>query len=233
MGKAFVLHSGGIDSTTCLYIALNQFAGEDVVAVSVDYGQRHIKEIAQSRTITQNLGCEHMTIRLGAQPESMLTNPHQEIPNASYSELAGVSPTYVPFRNGQLLSYIAGIAHAKGGSGSEVFFGAHAEDAAGWAYPDCTPEFIGAMANAIYIGTYTQVRLVTPLQWLMKPDVIKLGNTLGVDYAPTWSCYAGGKLHCGTCPTCRSRRDGFIAAGVPDPTEYASDPATPKGVDDV
>lgn len=223
MPKAFVLHSGGIDSTTCLYIALEAYSEENVVAVSIDYGQRHIKEIACSRRIAAYEGCGHMTLRLGAQPESMLTSPQQDIPNASYDELKGVSPTYVPFRNGQLLSYIAGIAQAKGGKDSAIYFGAHAEDAKDWAYPDCTPEFIGAMANAIYVGTYHQVRLITPLQWLMKPDIITLGTRLGVEYKYTWSCYAGEDLHCGTCPTCRSRRQGFIDAGVPDPTKYASE----------
>jgi 7-cyano-7-deazaguanine synthase len=106
-----------------------------------------------------------------------------------------------------------------------LYFGAHAEDARAWAYPDCTPEFIGAMANAIYIGSYQQLRLRTPLEWLTKADIIQLGDRLGVPWEQTWSCYAGGQSHCGTCPTCRARRQGFVRAGVYDPTMYSSAPA--------
>ncbi|KAH0533925.1 hypothetical protein GP486_008951 [Trichoglossum hirsutum] len=103
-----------------------------------------------------------------------------------------------------------------------IYFGAHSEDAAGWAYPDCTPEFIGAMANAIYIGSYRTIRLYTPLQWLMKKDIVELGFDLGVPFEDTWSCYKGEALQCGVCPTCRSRREAFEAIGEEDPTEYAA-----------
>ncbi len=103
-----------------------------------------------------------------------------------------------------------------------IYFGAHADDAANWAYPDCTPEFIGGMANAIYIGTYHKIRLYTPLMFMNKAAIIRLGNDLEVDWKLTWSCYEGKELHCGVCPTCRSRREGFIGAAVEDPTEYAA-----------
>jgi 7-cyano-7-deazaguanine synthase len=159
-------------------------------------------------------------------PESMLTDPQREIPNVDYKDIEGVSPTYVPFRNGQLLSKAAALAQAEGFS--ELYFGAHAEDAQNWAYPDCTPEFIGAMANAIYIGTYHKVRLCTPLEWLTKTEVVALGDVLGVPFHLTWSCYAGGEKHCGTCPTCRARHQAFYDAVVDDPTEYADVPQPPK-----
>lgn len=87
-------------------------------------------------------------------------------------------------------------------------------------------EFIGAMANAIYIGTYAKVRLITPLQWMMKVDIVRLGVKIGVEFDKTWSCYKGGTLHCGTCATCRSRRDAFQATGVDDPTRYECEPET-------
>ncbi len=163
-----------------------------------------------------------------------------EVPNIDYADIKGVSPTYVPFRNGLMLSALT--AHAQKwvneqnkindgevleGAESDkpsagIYFGAHSEDAHNWAYPDCTPEFIGAMANAIYIGSYMQIRLHTPIQWMQKSDVVALGTKLGVPYENTWSCYKGETLQCGTCPTCRSRKQAFIAAGVPDPTEYAA-----------
>jgi 7-cyano-7-deazaguanine synthase len=172
----------------------------------------------------------------------MLTDPQIEIPNLSYSDIKGVSPTYVPFRNGNLLSLVTAKAQQWVNAeikrlsrdkmtdvdtatklmrdSAGIYFGAHAEDAMNWAYPDCTPEFIGAMANAIYVGTYSCVRLHTPLEWLSKVEIIGLGESLGVDWENTWSCYKGDELHCGTCPTCRARKAGFVGAGVEDPTMY-------------
>ena len=213
--KAMVLLSGGIDSTTCLALALREF--DQVVGVSFDYSQRHLKEVEQASKICGHYNIQHRTIKYSF-PKSMLTNPEQELPNASYDELSGVSPTYVPFRNGSFLANIA--AQAQQESYDAIYFGAHAEDAADWAYPDCTPEFIGAMANAIYIGTYHQVRLHTPLQWFTKPQVVSLASQLKVPLNLTWSCYAGDELHCGTCPTCRSRKNAFIEADVSDPPIY-------------
>jgi 7-cyano-7-deazaguanine synthase len=136
---------------------------------------------------------------------------------------------YVPFRNGFMISALASYVQGqfqhslnKDKADWAIYFGAHAEDALNWAYPDCTPEFIGAMANAVYVGTYHKVRLITPLQWMNKADIIRKGTELNVPWNLTWSCYAGGSLHCGVCPTCRARRQGFIAAGVNDPTPYAA-----------
>ncbi len=221
--KALVLHSGGIDSTVCLFQALHDHDDDPqrVNALSIDYGQRHTKEIHCARNICEAIGIKHAISKGVSVPPSMLTNPDIPIPDASYDDLPeGVSPTYVPFRNGLLISYTAGIAQATGCS--SIYFGAHAEDAQNWAYPDCTPEFIGAMANAVYIGTYHQVRLVTPLEWLTKDQIVVMGSALRVPFAMTWSCYAGGELHCAVCPTCRARHQGFEKAGFNDPTEYAT-----------
>lgn len=229
--QAFVLLSGGLDSTTLLHHAMRDF--QLVEAVSVNYGQRHMKEIECARGTTMHLGIPHEIIELrDILGGVMLTDRSKMIPDVRYSEIKGVSPTYVPFRNGLLLSLIA--AHAQKwvnnrddkadeltNGNAVVYFGAHAEDAQGWAYPDCTPEFIGAMANSIYIGTYSSVRLHTPLMWLMKHEIVRLGAELGVDFANTWSCYAGGEHHCGACPTCYARQEAFRHAGVPDPTRYA------------
>jgi 7-cyano-7-deazaguanine synthase len=231
----FVLLSGGIDSATCLFKAVadikSGFYGDRarIKAISVHYGQRHEKELEHASMLCEHINglygttVVHKVVELAQQPPSMLTDPDSEVPNASYDELpAGISPTYVPFRNGQMLSYAAAIAHAD--YGMAIYYGAHAEDAARWAYPDCTPEFNGAMANAIFIGTYQQVRLVTPLQWLTKREIIQLGMELDVPYQLTWSCYKGGTMHCGTCPTCRARAQGFHDAGYVDPTKYENPP---------
>jgi 7-cyano-7-deazaguanine synthase len=289
--KAFVLLSGGIDSTTCLFHAIYDFApttmpiyGDKniiaeivgslvdgtkntdevkidwVEAVSVNYGQRHQKEIQQAKKICDILGIQHTVLDVGdllkgktvmLSADSMGT---VEVPNISYGDIKGVSPTYVPFRNGLLLSaitayaqkwvnaqiaeerqYLIDASHALNHGGNEgqiatdrardtagVYFGAHSEDAANWAYPDCTPEFIGAMANAIYTGSYYAIRLHTPLEWLGKSDIVRLGGRLDVPYELTWSCYKGEEKHCGVCPTCRARKQGFIDAKVVDPTEYAA-----------
>lgn len=236
--KAFVLLSGGIDSATCLAQALLDFKG-NVEAVSIDYGQRHDNEILAARWICGGSGISHHVIDLRKLvPSTMLTDHSQPLPNKSYEDIEGISPAYVPFRNGLMLSALASFVHgrwiaAEVRPGREskfgyhpgewaIYFGAHAEDAQRWAYPDCTPEFIGGMANAIFIGTNQAVRLHTPLQWLRKWQIINLGAKLGVPFSRTWSCYAGGEKHCGTCPTCRSRKQGFIDAGIGDPTEYAT-----------
>ena len=223
-GKAFVLLSGGIDSTTCLYLAHREFSV--VEAVSIDYGQRHSREIEHAAKSCTHLHCQHTVLPVrNIVPRTMLTDTAMLLPNISYEEISGVSPTYVPYRNGLMLSALASYAAgqvADNTSECGIYFGAHAEDAQNWAYPDCTPEFIGAMANAIYVGTYRQIRLHTPLQWLNKWQIVKLGAALGVVFGKTWSCYAGGDKHCGTCPTCRARKKGFQLAGISDPTEYAA-----------
>lgn len=242
----FVLLSGGIDSTTCLGIAKSKqrhsaVLGRDYyTAVSVDYGQRHKREIESAEKVARYYTAEHRVLKLDGMPKTMLTDERVAVPDISYDQIEGVSPTYVPFRNGQMLSLIAAQAQdwvirkskelvAIGEMvdvSAIIYAGVHAEDAANWAYPDCTPEFIGAMANAIYVGTYGAVRLQAPLQYMNKQQIIMEGTSLCVPYHLTWSCYKGGDKHCGTCPTCRSRHAGFVNARIADPTEYASIPGS-------
>jgi 7-cyano-7-deazaguanine synthase len=251
MKKAYVLLSGGIDSTTALHIAgmdLGVGAFEKIEAISLDYGQRHYKEAEYAAKTCKRLGVKHSILSLAGVLEGkgvMLTDASVEVPNISYSEIQGVSPTYVPNRNMVLLSVVVAQAQkwvneqinqkvAEGDLSKRIamdimkdsvgiYFGAHAEDAANWAYPDCTPEFNGAMANAIYTASYYTIRLHVPLQWMGKEDIIRLGTRLGVEWKDTWSCYRGEELHCGTCPTCRARKDGFAKAGLLDPTKYTVD----------
>ena len=227
---AYVLLSGGVDSATAVTRALVNH--DTVRCVSVNYRQRHLRELNSAQQIAGHYGCRHEIIPI-LFPRTMLTDDSIDVPNVSYDEIDGVSPTYVPFRNGLMLSTlvskIAGELLDPSREGYEdfnkdvvIYWGAHAEDAASWAYPDCTPEFIGAMANAIYVGTYHKIRLVTPFAASMKHEIISYGHSHGTPYELTWSCYQGGELHCGTCATCRARREAFLRAGVPDPTAYVT-----------
>jgi 7-cyano-7-deazaguanine synthase len=221
--KAVVLLSGGVDSTTCLALAVGQFEPHDVTALSASYGQKHLAEIDHAAKIAAAYSVDHRVMPipdLFAGSDSTLLVGGPDNPDVGYEDLDdGISPAYVPFRNGIFLS--VATAHALRIGADFVYFGAHSEDAQRWAYPDCTPEFIGGMANAMFVGTYMKVRLVTPLQWANKAEVIRLGVSLGAPYHLTMSCYNGAEPACGRCPTCRSRLDAFRANGLDDPIPYA------------
>jgi len=240
----FVLLSGGIDSSTCLAYAVRDCGRENVIAISINYGQRHQKELSQAMKVAAYFSVPHEIHDIVGIPKAGLTDHHAVIPSVSYAELQGVSPTYVPFRNGQLISRIAGIAahrievanrgrleidHPWEG---RIYFGAHAEDAAGDAYPDCRLDFVGAMGAAVYIGTYHQVRIAAPLIQMFKDEIVLAGEKLGVPWHLTWSCYKGEEVHCGVCPTCRARKAGFQKAGVKDPTIYKDPPLDNPGLSD-
>ncbi len=228
MGKAFVLLSGGIDSTTCLALAIRDYGHDKVEALSVSYGQSHeTHELRAAACVAEYYNIPHRILDMRPDmPRGGLTdiNASDTLPDVTYGEITGVSPSYVPFRNGLLLAKAAGIAQAEGGEGSAVYAGQHAEDAAGGAYPDCGLDFIGAMAAAITIGTYHHVQLKAPLIQMFKPEVIKLGASLGAPYHLTRSCYRDTSDHCGRCSTCYARAEGFDAADVEDPTIYEIDP---------
>lgn len=222
--KALVLLSGGLDSTTCLSLAVNTFGAANVSTLSLLYGQKHAREVEAARKIAAYFGCKHQVFTM---PDIFqgygcsLVDADKEHPEISYQEISescGVSPTYVPFRNGNLLAAAAALALVE--EADYIYYGAHAEDARGFAYPDCTAEFNGAMANAIYVGTYHKVRLITPLQWSSKKEVVELAQRLNSLIHLTYSCYAGREKHCGKCPTCVSRVEAFKLAGLKDPVEY-------------
>lgn len=223
--KAIVLLSGGLDSTICAVLACNEFGAENVIALSLYYGQKHAKEIKSAEAVCRHLGItEHYTESLpdifrGA--GSTLVDPDKPNPEMTYEELSqayGISPTYVPFRNANFLSVATTMALVK--DADTIFYGAHAEDARNWAYPDCTPEFNGSMASAIYIGSYMKVRLITPLQWLTKKDIVALGKKLNAPFELTWSCYNGHEKACGVCSTCVGRLQAFKDNEMQDPIEY-------------
>ena len=219
-----VLLSGGIDSTTVLGMAVkarDDVEPDTVLALSIFYGQRHSAELKAAKEVADFFGVRHMELALSLpMGDSVLMDPDAEMPHMTYQELEaseGVSPTYVPFRNGNMIS--RAVAQALQEGAERVWVGVHAEDARGWAYPDCTPEFIGAMANAVYVGTYHKVRLLAPLQYLLKAQVIAAGIKLGIygAYALTRSCYENQETPCGECPTCVARAAAFEANLVQDP----------------
>ncbi len=223
--KALVLASGGVDSSTCLGLAVERNGKENVIALAITYGQKHSKEIESARKVADYYGVELLELDLAPifaydTECSLLNTSDAEIPKESYAdqikerEGKPVS-TYVPFRNGLFLSSAASIALSKGCE--VIYYGAHSDDAAGNAYPDCSKAFIGAMNEAIYQGSGKQLRIEAPFASLNKAGVVKMGLKHKVPYELTWSCYEGGDKPCGVCGTCRDRAAAFAANGVEDP----------------
>lgn len=222
--KAAVLLSGGLDSTTALYQAINDGA-EYVLAINATYGSRHNRRERDSFVRIVNYASrldveivpmliEMPDIFKGGRSALMGDIP---IPQEEYNA-EGESPTVVPFRNANLIA--AAVTLAEVHNCSKVYAGMHASDHNRWAYPDCSPEFLGAMANAIWVGTLGRIRLVFPFVWMTKAEVVTRGALLDVPFHLTWSCYQGGQLHCGVCPTCRERIDAFAEALYGDPVDY-------------
>ena len=199
---------------------LYEYKDRIAVAVSFAYGSNHNdKEIGFARLHTERLGIKHMVIELGFMKDyfrSSLLEGAEAIPEGNYDE-ENMKSTVVPFRNGIMLSIAAGLAETYGLK--NVMLANHAGDHA--IYPDCRPEFVKAMDEAIKAGTYEGIRLLTPYTHLTKADIARHGKELGIDYSETWSCYKGGEVHCGKCGTCRERREALKEAGIEDRTEYA------------
>ena len=225
--KALVLVSGGLDSTTCLALAVKEYGHENVVGLSIFYGQRHDKEIKAADAICEYYKVEHITLDLSTMFQfsdcTLLQHSDGEIPEESYDkqlEKTDGKPvsTYVPFRNGLFLSSAAAIALSKGCS--KIYYGAHADDAAGNAYPDCSSDFNNAMNTAIYEGSGKQLTIEAPFINKNKAGVVKIGMELGVPYELTWSCYEGHDKACGKCGTCIDRIAAFELNGIKDPIEY-------------
>ena len=231
--KALVLNSGGADSSTCVSIAVNDDKYSEVATVSVMYGQKHVKELECAKKVAEYYNLAHYELDLSSVLKysncSLIATSTEEIPEKSYAEQIaengeGKVSTYVPFRNGLLLSSVAVLAQSIWPDDDvDILLGAHADDAAGRAYADCSEEFTSAMNTAIVIGTYGKVRVVAPLVNMNKAEVIGTGLKLGVPYQCTWSCYRGGEKACGKCGTCIDRLAAFHANGVEDPIEYEED----------
>lgn len=235
--RAIVLYSGGLDSTVLLYSL------QDVVdchALSFKYGSKHeTQELISAREIVRLLHIPHNTIGLpkwifGDDSQLLIGGP--DVSKEVYHE-DGEQPTIVPFRNGVFLSMATAFAEARGYD--IIYIASHVSDAAGYAYPDCTPEFTSQFARAVQSGTMGRVSLLQPFAKFSKADVVRTGKDLDVPFELTWSCYspqltskvigrtsgpiAHAKIvHCGECATCRERRRAFKEAGVNDPTRYAT-----------
>jgi len=222
--KALVLFSGGVDSTTCLAMAVEKYGADEVLALSISYGQKHNKEIESAKKIADYYNVKLMELDLAKIFEgsdcSLLKGSSNEIPKESYAEQlekTDGSPvsTYVPFRNGLFLSSASSIALSNGCE--VIYYGAHSDDSAGNAYPDCSTGFNDAINRAIYIGSGEQLKVEAPFISANKADVVKKGLELKVPYEMTWSCYEGGEKPCGICGTCRDRISAFEANGISDP----------------
>jgi 7-cyano-7-deazaguanine synthase len=219
--KAVILVSGGLDSTTVLAIAKNQ--GYECYTLSFDYGQRHRIELQAANVISAEMGAsEHKTIKLDLRSigGSALTDDNIAVPEVL---AVGIPVTYVPARNTVFLSIALGWAEVLGAE--TIFIGVNAVDYSG--YPDCRPEYIAAFETMANLATKSGVEgqaltIQTPLIDLTKAQIIKQGLSLGVDYKKTVSCYqADNNGHaCGRCDSCRLRRQGFMDAGIVDPTRY-------------
>ena len=224
MRKAVILLSGGLDSATTLAIARSE--GRACHCLSIDYGQRHRAELDASHRVASALGAvEHrvLTLDLAIFGGSALTDTSIPVPVDGVQP--GIPSTYVPARNTIFLSLA--LAYAEVRDASEIWFGANAVDYSG--YPDCRVEYMNAFEAVANLATKAAVEgrrmtLHTPIIAASKADIIRRGTAFGVDYGLTVSCYqptADGRA-CGACDSCRLRRAGFEAAGVADPTRYAS-----------
>jgi 7-cyano-7-deazaguanine synthase len=227
--KALVLLSGGIDSSTVLAIAVSMYKADNVIALNLVYGQKHNKERECARLQTKHWGVQLIEEDLSSvfkfdKSSALLEGSTTEMPKESYAKQledmggSGVVKTYVPYRNGLFLSYAAAVAIQL--KCSKIYYGAHADDAVGGAYPDCTETFVNSIRVAIWEGSGWEVALEAPLIQMNKSEVIEMGMQYKVPFEHTWSCYVGKDKPCGTCGTCIDRIAAFRSNGAEDPLSY-------------
>jgi 7-cyano-7-deazaguanine synthase len=218
---AVVLLSGGLDSMVCAGLAREQ--GYSVVALTIDYNQRHRVELEAASAIARQLAERHVVLPLDLRAfgGSALTSDIA-VPKDGVGE--GIPVTYVPARNTIFLSLALGLAEASGAR--DMFIGVNALDYSG--YPDCRPEFIKEFERLANLATKAGVegdafKLHAPLQHMTKADIAKEAKRLGLDAGMSHSCYdpLPDGAHCGECDACRLRAKGFAEAGIEDPTVYA------------
>ena len=224
--KAVVLLSGGLDSTTCLAMAIDKLGVENVSAVSIFYGQRHAAELDAARAVAKFYNVAHYELDAAEifrrSNSALLDTSTAALDTGSYAAQIekNHSPriaTYVPFRNGLMISMAASFADGLYDDDVELYVGVHSDDAAGNAYADCSAQFIAAMSAAVRIGTYEKIHVVAPFLCQKKSDVVKVGLELGAPYHLTRSCYERGDKPCGKCATCIDRARAFELNGVTDP----------------
>jgi len=215
--KTVVVFSGGLDSTVLLYDLLQ--AGDDLLALSIDYGQRHRVELDHAEQIAKTLNVEWQVADLSGITHliagSSQTDDGIAVPHGHYAE-ESMKQTVVPNRNMIMLAVAAGWAINR--QADRIAYGAHGGDHA--IYPDCRPPFAAAMQNALQLADWHRVDLYAPYINWKKEEIVQRGVELNVDFSLTWSCYEGGAVHCGKCGTCIERKEAFALIGAADPTEY-------------
>jgi len=220
--KICALLSGGMDST--VMVAKLVAENHEVRTLGINYGQRHSKELGIAEAQAAMLGVPFTVVdfsNLGQLlPGNSLTS-NIDVPEGHYAE-DNMKATVVPNRNMILLA--VAIGHAIAHECTAVAYAAHGGDHA--VYPDCRPEFADAMAGVAAVCDYQKIEMLRPFMETDKAGIAKLGDSLGVNFARTWSCYKGGDHHCGRCGTCVERREAFYLAGVADPTIYGIDSPT-------
>ena len=212
MRKAVVTLSGGADSATVLYLALREC--DEVHAISVNYGQRHRRELTSAKALCAHVKVKHVIVdfpALGSFGGSPLVDTTVEVPSQKDMQQ---SSTVVPYRNTFLITLAAAYAHSVGFN--VVYAGPTYEDLAN--YPDCRPEYIDALQKALRLGgTIHELEICTPFITTTKDKVVEIGIQLGVPYAYTWTCYKGGEYPCLECDACRERMASFKKNGISDP----------------
>ncbi|MBA6327506.1 7-cyano-7-deazaguanine synthase QueC [Colwellia sp. MB02u-6] len=214
--KVVVIFSGGMDSFTVLHRALKD--GKEVYALTFDYGQKHVKEIACASKVCQQLGVAHKVIDISSINQllagSSLTDDI-DIPEGHY-EAESMKSTVVPNRNMILLSLAVGYAVSV--EAAQVYYGAHSGDHA--IYPDCRPEFVMKMNEVCQIANYQAVEIFSPYLTNSKSDILTDGLKMGLRYDDTWTCYNGREQACGKCGACQERLEAFADNNVTDPLTY-------------
>ncbi|MCX8066095.1 MAG: 7-cyano-7-deazaguanine synthase QueC [Candidatus Hydrogenedentes bacterium] len=221
--KCLLLYSGGLDSTTLLYWLVKE-KGYNVNAVTLLYGQKHMKEVIfAKKNIEKVKNATHHILDISEISKflkngSTLIMGGKEVPKLEQisSEDKIQPPTYVPNRNMIFLSIAIGIAESM--EIGEVYYSAQAQDEYG--YWDCTEEFVKRINQVVELNRKNTIKIYAPFLNLSKSEIIKLGMNLGVDYSLTWSCYRGDEKPCGVCPTCVERLKAFSKLGLQDPLEY-------------
>jgi 7-cyano-7-deazaguanine synthase len=208
--KAVVLFSGGLDSTTVLYYAMNR--GYNCTCLLFDYGQKHKKELLSAIKIVKSVNAKHSIVRISLPwSNDVLTNKDKKVPIHKILSKS-IPPTYVPGRNILFLSYA--LSYAQSINSESIFIGVNSVDFSN--YPDCTPDFIKAYNNVLKV-LKTKIMVRAPLLKMNKAQIIKLGTKLKVPYEYTWTCYNGYDTPCMECDSCKLRRKGFKEAKLTDP----------------
>lgn len=229
--KAFVLVSGGLDSATVLAMVVKKFGSENVFAVSVNYGQKAEQEQNCCEKLVEfykvKLFSYNLSEAFKKSTSTVIKSSGLDLIKGDFSTEKSKSDgpwlsSYVPFRNGLILSFTASLAGSMfPNTDIEIFYGAHKDDGEfGSYYADCTGEFIEAMDLAISRGTYKKIHIKTPFKDMTKSEVVKTGLDLGVPFEYTWSCYDGKEQQCGKCASCILRKEAFSKNNAMDPAGY-------------